>query len=61
MTGSADVIVIGGGVAGLSAAARLAQHGRVIVLEAEAAVGYHSSGRSAAFYHFGLGNPLVRG
>ena len=61
MTGSADVIVIGGGVAGLSAAARLAQHGQVIVLEAEAAVGYHSSGRSAAFYHFGLGNPLVRG
>jgi D-arginine dehydrogenase len=61
MTESADIIVIGGGVAGLSAAARLAQHGRVILLEAEAALGYHSSGRSAAFYHFGLGNPLVRG
>lgn len=57
----ADFIVIGGGIAGLSAAARLAAHGRVVVLEAEDAVGYHSSGRSAAFYHFGLGNPLVRG
>ena len=61
MTQTADFIVIGGGIAGLSVAARLAEHGKVVVLEAEDAVGYHSSGRSAAFYHFGLGNPLVRG
>jgi D-arginine dehydrogenase len=61
MSQTADFIVIGGGIAGLSVAAQLARHGRVIVLEAEDAVGYHSSGRSAAFYHFGLGNPLVRG
>lgn len=61
MPSTADFIIIGGGVAGLSAAARLALHGQVVVLEAEDAVGYHSSGRSAAFYHFGLGNPLVRG
>lgn len=61
MAETADFIVIGGGIAGLSAAARLALHGQVVVLEAEEAVGYHSSGRSAAFYHFGLGNPLVRG
>lgn len=61
MTNTADFIVIGGGIAGLSVAARLAEHGKVVVLEAEDAVGYHSSGRSAAFYHFGLGNPLVRG
>ena len=61
MTNTADFIVIGGGIAGLSVAARLAEHGQVVVLEAEDAVGYHSSGRSAAFYHFGLGNPLVRG
>lgn len=56
----ADFLVIGGGVAGVSAAARLACEGRTIVLEAEEAFGYHSSGRSAAFFHFGLGNPLVR-
>jgi len=61
MINTADFIVIGGGIAGLSVAARLAEHGQVVVLEAEEAVGYHSSGRSAAFYHFGLGNPLVRG
>ena len=58
---SADFLIIGGGIAGISAGARLAAHGKVIVLEAEDAIGYHSSGRSAAFYHFGLGNPLVRG
>jgi D-arginine dehydrogenase len=57
---SADFIVIGGGIAGLSAAARLAAHGQVVVLEAEAAMGYHSSGRSATFSHFGIGDRVVR-
>ena len=57
---SADFLIVGGGVAGLSAAARLARHGRVILLEGEEAVGFHSSGRSAAFSHFGIGNRIVR-
>src|SRR3954447_27035302 len=57
----ADFLVVGGGVAGLSAAARLARHGRVTVLEAEEALGYHSSGRSVSFSHFGIGNATVRG
>lgn len=56
----ADFLIIGGGVAGLSAAARLAPHGRTLVLEAEVAAGYHSSGRSATFSHFGIGNRIVR-
>ena len=56
----ADFLIVGGGVAGLSAGARLARHGRVIVLEAEEALGYHSSGRSATFSHFGIGNRIVR-
>ncbi|MEA3017433.1 MAG: D-arginine dehydrogenase [Sphingomonadales bacterium] len=56
----ADILVIGGGVAGLSAAAALARHGRVVVLEAEEAVGVHSSGRSATFSHYGIGNHAVR-
>lgn len=56
----ADFLVIGGGVAGLSAAARLARHGQVIVIEAEEALGYHSSGRSATFSHYGIGNRIVR-
>ncbi|MFO6447068.1 NAD(P)/FAD-dependent oxidoreductase [Erythrobacter sp. NE805] len=56
----ADVVVIGGGIAGLSLAARLAGDSRVTVLEAESAVGYHASGRSVAFAHYGLGNDPVR-
>ena len=56
----ADFLIIGGGVAGLSAGARLARHGRVAVLEAETALGVHSSGRSATFSHFGIGNRIVR-
>lgn len=57
---TADFLVLGGGIAGLSAASALARHGRVIVLEAEEAVGFHSSGRSATYYHFGIGNAPVR-
>jgi glycine/D-amino acid oxidase-like deaminating enzyme len=57
----AEVIVIGGGVAGLTLAADLAEGGAlVLVLEAEAAVGYHTSGRSAALYEPTYGAPAVR-
>ncbi|HEY0112113.1 MAG TPA: FAD-dependent oxidoreductase [Allosphingosinicella sp.] len=58
---NSDFLVIGGGIAGLSAAARLARHGKVVVIEAEEALGYHSSGRSVTFSHFGIGNAPVRG
>ncbi|HET9428666.1 MAG TPA: FAD-dependent oxidoreductase, partial [Allosphingosinicella sp.] len=58
---TADFLVVGAGVAGLSAAARLAAHGHVVLIEAENALGYHSSGRSATFSHYGIGNRLVRG
>ena len=57
---SADFLIIGGGIAGLSAAARLARHGKVVVIEAEAALGYHSSGRSVSFSHYGIGGEAVR-
>lgn len=60
MVQTADVIVVGGGIAGLSLAARLAEHARVVVLEAESAPGYHASGRSVAFAHYGLGETRVR-
>lgn len=59
--GNADFLVIGGGIAGLSAAASLASRGRVVVLEAEEALGVHSSGRSATMVHFGIGDATVRG
>jgi D-arginine dehydrogenase len=57
---SADILVIGGGIAGLSAAAALSDHARVIVLEAEEQIGFHSSGRSATMVHYALGDRLVR-
>lgn len=57
----ADILVIGGGIAGISAAARFAQHSDTLLLEREGALGYHSSGRSATFYHFGIGDDAVRG
>jgi D-arginine dehydrogenase len=55
-----DILVIGGGIAGLSAAAVLSNHARVAVLEGEEQVGYHSSGRSATMLHYALGDRLVR-
>lgn len=54
-----DFLVIGGGIAGVSAAARLATLGSVIVLEAEGALAHHASGRSAALYEPHYGNPAV--
>ncbi len=60
MSGNPDILVIGGGIAGLSAAAALAEHGRVTVVEAEEQIGFHSSGRSATMLHYALGDRLVR-
>ena len=60
MANGSDILIIGGGIAGLSAAAALAGHAKVTVLEAEAQVGFHSSGRSATMLHYALGDRLVR-
>ena len=54
-----DFIVIGGGIAGLSVAAALAEHGQVTLLEAEPSLGYHSSARSAALTEKNYGAPSV--
>ncbi|MBK0328514.1 FAD-binding oxidoreductase [Rhodobacteraceae bacterium F11138] len=56
----ADVIVIGGGIAGLSAAGMLAQDASVLVLEAEPHLGYHATGRSAAIFIRNYGNAVLR-
>jgi glycine/D-amino acid oxidase-like deaminating enzyme len=52
-----DIIVIGGGIAGVSAAARLSADAAVTVLETEPALGYHASGRSAALFEENYGLP----
>lgn len=55
-----DFAVIGAGIAGASLAAELAPHGSVVLLEAEAHAGYHSTSRSAALWHETLGGPLIQ-
>ncbi len=55
-----DVIVIGAGMAGASAAAYLSEHRRVALLEMEDAAGYHTTGRSAALWTANYGPPDVR-
>ncbi|MGB4359085.1 MAG: FAD-binding oxidoreductase [Rhodoferax sp.] len=55
-----DVLIIGAGMAGASAAYFLAPHANVVVLEREPQPGYHSTGRSAALYSETYGNATVR-
>lgn len=49
-----DVIIIGGGFAGASAAYFLSQKSKVLLLEREAGAAMHSSGRSAEQYTIGI-------
>jgi len=51
-----DFLVVGAGIGGASAAYGLAQHGSVIIVEKESQPGYHTTGRSAAFYAETYGN-----
>ena len=55
-----DVVIIGAGIAGASLAAEIAPHCRVLVAEAEDRPGYHSTGRSAAFWAETYGGPLIQ-
>ena len=57
---SADVLVVGAGMAGASAAYFLTPHKKVVLLEREAQPGYHATGRSAAMYCESYGNATVR-
>jgi D-arginine dehydrogenase len=55
-----DIAVVGAGMAGASLAAAIGDAARVVLLEAEAHPGYHSTGRSAAFWSESYGGPLVQ-
>jgi D-arginine dehydrogenase len=54
-----DVLIVGGGIAGASLGAEIAAHRRVIIAEAESQCGFHSTGRSAAFWLESYGGPVV--
>ena len=54
-----DVIIVGGGIAGASLGAEIADRRRTLIVEAEEQCGYHSTGRSAAFYLESYGGPEV--
>jgi len=54
-----DVIIVGGGIAGASLGAEIAGSRRTLIVEAESYCGYHSTGRSAAFYLESYGGPQV--
>jgi D-arginine dehydrogenase len=55
-----DVAIVGAGMAGASLAAEVAGEASVLLLEAEAQPGYHSTGRSAAFWSETYGGPLIQ-
>lgn len=57
---AADVIVIGGGIAGAGAAYELSKTHRVILLERESRCGYHTTGRSAASFTENYGTGVIR-
>ncbi|QGN55327.1 FAD-binding oxidoreductase [Novosphingobium sp. Gsoil 351] len=59
MTEHYDIAIVGAGIAGASLAAELADHARVVVLEAEDYPGYHTTGRSAAFWDECYGGPDI--
>jgi len=54
-----DVIIVGGGIAGASLGAEIADERPTLIIEAEDQCGYHSTGRSAAFYLESYGGPEV--
>ena len=57
---AADILVIGGGIAGARAAYELAAAAKVILLERETHCGYHATGRSAASFTENYGTAVVR-
>ena len=60
MTETCDILVIGAGIAGASAAYELSANASVTVLEQESQPGYHATGRSAALFTETYGNLTIR-
>lgn len=60
MTAQFDIAIVGAGMAGASLAYFLGSRARVVMIEAEAQPGYHTTGRSAAFYAEIYGGPAIQ-
>lgn len=60
MTERADIAIVGAGMAGASLAAEIAGSASVLMIEAEDQPGYHSTGRSAAFWSETYGGPAIQ-
>jgi D-arginine dehydrogenase len=60
MTLSADVVIVGAGIAGAGLAAEIAGEASALVIEAEDQPGYHATGRSAAFSSESYGGPFIQ-
>jgi len=54
-----DIVIVGGGIAGASLGAEVAARRHTLILEGEDQCGYHSTGRSAAFYLESYGGSKV--
>jgi len=57
---TADIAIIGAGMAGASLAAAIGDAADVVVIEAESNPGYHATGRSAAFWSETYGGPAIQ-
>lgn len=55
-----DIAIVGAGIAGATLAAAIGDRARVLLLEAEDQPGYHSTGRSAAFWSETYGGPAIQ-
>lgn len=60
MTTRSDIVILGGGIAGIGAGAMAAEGASVTVLEGEGNIGYHATGRSAAIFIRNYGNAALR-
>lgn len=55
-----DIAIVGAGIAGASLAAEIGAGKSVLLLEQESMPGYHSTGRSAAFWSETYGGPAIQ-